>query len=60
VSIKTYKLVIYGEDANANPFFLGFADKVEEARKFKVDAESAGFTHVAVVDGNLRKVELTT
>ena len=55
--MKGHKYVIYAEDAQRDPLFVGFADTIEEARKIKFDAELAGFTHTAIVDGNLNEVE---
>jgi hypothetical protein len=55
--IRTYKYVIYAEDAVRDPLFVGFADTLEEARKIKFEAELAGFTSAAIVDGNLNEVE---
>jgi hypothetical protein len=55
--IKGHNYVIYAEDAVSDPHFFGFADTIEEARKIKFDAELAGFTHAAIVNGNLQKVE---
>jgi hypothetical protein len=52
--IRTYKYVVYAEDAVSVPLFVGIADTIEEARKIKFDAE---FTHAAIVDGNLNEVE---
>jgi hypothetical protein len=55
--IRSYKYVVYAEDAVSVPLFVGIADTIEEARKTKFDAELAGFTHAAIVDGNLNEVE---
>jgi Xaa-Pro aminopeptidase len=55
--IRTYKYVIYAEDAVRDPLFVGFADTIEEARKIKFDAELAGFIHAAIVDGTLNEIE---
>ena len=56
-SIRTYKYVIYAEDALNDPVFVGIAATIKDARKIKFDAELAGFTHAAIVDGNLNEVE---
>jgi hypothetical protein len=55
--MKGHKYVIYAEDAQTDPQFVGFADTIEQARKIRFDAELAGFTHAAIVDGNLKKIE---
>jgi hypothetical protein len=55
--IRTYKYVIYAEDAENDTLFVGFADTIEEARKITLDAELAGFALAAIVDGNLNEVE---
>jgi hypothetical protein len=55
--MKGHKYVIYAEDANGIPLFVGFAGTIEEARKNRFDAELAGFSHATIVDGNLNEVE---
>jgi hypothetical protein len=55
--MKGHKYVTYAEDAQRDPLCVGFADTIEEAREIKFDAEFAGFTHAATVDGNLKEVE---
>jgi hypothetical protein len=37
--------------------FVGYADTIEEARRIKFDAESAGYAHAAIVDDDLNEVE---
>ena len=48
--------MIRAEDAKGQPQFVGLADTIEEARKIKFDAELAGFMHVVIMDGELKKV----
>jgi hypothetical protein len=55
--MKGHNYVIYAEDAVRDPQVVGFADTIEEARKIKFDAELAGFTHAAIVNGDLKEVE---
>ena len=55
--MKGHKYVIYAEDAQNDPLFVGLADTIEEARKIKFNAELAGYIHAAIVDGKLTEVE---
>jgi hypothetical protein len=55
--IEGYKYAIHAEDVDSHSRFVGLADTIEEARKIKFDAQLAGFTHVAILDGVLNKVE---
>jgi hypothetical protein len=57
MTIKGSKYAIHAVDANEDPQFVGLAETIEEARQIKFDAELAGFTRVAIVDGELNEVE---